>query len=101
MAMTNSERQARWRARLKDQAAKNARMQDVFRDYMRALLQSEDRLAACADEDEAEIRRKATEALLAQSDEQLTEVLNALIFAWHDDECLTLTHARRRRRRQA
>jgi hypothetical protein len=97
MALSNSERQARWRAKLKAQAAGKARLPDVFRDHMREVLLNEERLAACcANALELEIRLEAAKVLLARSDDMLTEVLNALIYAWDDDECTAISNARRR-----
>jgi len=94
MAMSNSERQARWRARLKARAERNG-VEAVFREHMRSVLLREERFADCADEEELRVKLAAADSLLAQSDEKLVEVLNALIFAWHDEECLALSTVRR------
>ena len=89
MAMSNRERQAKWRARLKEAAAKKSRVQDAFREHMRSVLYDEARYAHCESEEELEIRLQAADAMIAESDDKITEVLNALILAWHEDECLT------------
>ncbi len=96
MALSNRERQARWRAKLKAQAAGNSRLEDVFRDHMRKLLLAEDHFVECATEEELAICRKAAARLLKESDERLIEALNALVFAWLEDECVALSTAPRK-----
>jgi uncharacterized phage protein gp47/JayE len=100
MALTNRERQARWRARLKEAASKNSRIEDMFREHMRAVLYDEALYADCATEAELEVRLQAADAIIAESDEKLIEVLNALILAWHEDETLARSAAGRERASQ-
>jgi len=95
MALSNSERQARWRARLKEKAERGWRIEEAFRQHMRKVLLDEKRFLDCASESELEIRLAALDAMLAASDEKLAQVLNALIDAWYDDECIALSRARR------
>jgi len=95
MALSNSERQARWRARLKEKAERNARVEDAFRAHMHNVLLDEKRFVDCANEAELEIRLAAVDAMLASSDEKLTQLLNALIDAWYDDECVARSRSRR------
>lgn len=95
MALSNSERQARWRARLKEKAERNARVEDAFRQHMRTFLLDAKRFVDCASEAELEIRLAAVDAMLAASDEKLAQLLNALIDAWYDDECVARSRAQR------
>jgi len=96
MAMTNNERQARWRANLKAQAAVGrARLVEVFREHMRILLlRDEDLLKGLTDE-EQKVWIEAADAIISQKDEELEDVLNALIQAWHRAECVSFSHSQR------
>jgi hypothetical protein len=92
MALSNSERQARWRAKLKAQAALgNARLLDVFREHMRTLLLRDANFSDEFSEEERRLWTDAAESLIAQKDSEIMEVLNALIDAWHKDECVSMS----------
>ena len=58
MVMSNKERQARWRAKLKRMAASAPRLEDLLREHMRAfLLQQADRLTQLRGQDQVLLRR--------------------------------------------
>jgi hypothetical protein len=97
MALSNSERQARWRAKLKAQAAMgNARLLDVFREHMRAILLRDADLSDGFSEEERQVWIEAAENLISRKDRELMEVLNSLVETWHRDECVEISNARRR-----
>jgi hypothetical protein len=92
MALSNSERQARWRAKLKAQAALgNARLLDVLREHMRTLLLQDVDLTQGFTEEDRRLWTEAAESVIAQKDSDLMEVLNGLIEAWHKDECVAIS----------
>ncbi len=96
MAMTNNERQARWRANLKAQAAVGrARLVEVFREHMRTMLLRDSDLLKGLTDEERNVWIEAAEAIISQKDEELEDVLNALIQAWHRDECVSISNSRR------
>ncbi|MFY9628461.1 MAG: hypothetical protein WAK03_09980 [Methylocystis sp.] len=102
MAMTNSERQAKWRARLKAKAAVGgASIEQLFRERIQTVLLREADLANSLDDDEREVWLEAASALLAKKDDELRAVLNDLIHVWHRDECVDIANVRRKEAMQA
>jgi len=89
MALSNKERQARWRARLKARAEAKLRIEDVLREHMRALLLTKSQGQFVRDED-AELREVAAHVLLKHDDADLMEVVNSFLIAWRDEEVETL-----------
>jgi hypothetical protein len=94
MAMSNKERQAKWRAKLKSMAASAPRLEDLLREHMRAFLLEQASTYMLTPEEE-EIYLQAMEALLARGDGPLIAALDAVTRELHEKEINALFHARR------
>jgi hypothetical protein len=95
MALTNKERQARWRERVKARASMPIAV--AFREYMRAemtdgwLGSDEDADAACS--------RAARDAVLGKTDDELSYILDNAFSRLFEAEYLRLVNAKRRSER--
>ncbi|WP_363347160.1 hypothetical protein [Methylocystis echinoides] len=95
MALTNKERQARWRERVKARASMP--IAEAFREYMRAemtdgwLGSDEDADAACA--------RAARDAVLGKTDDELSNILDDAFSRLFEAEYIRLAKAKRRSER--
>jgi hypothetical protein len=95
MALTNRERQARWRERLRARAAMP--IAAAFREYARALM-NEEWLAGDGDADAA-LARAARDGFLGKSDDEIGRALDSLIFEFYETEYRRLAQAKRRSKR--
>ncbi len=95
MAMTNRERQAKWRTKLKAMAEAAPRLEDLLRRHMRAFLLGQASSYNLTEEDR-EVFLEAIESLLSRGDAPLIEALNAMIKDLHEKEIISLFRAKRR-----
>jgi hypothetical protein len=95
MALTNRERQARWRERVKARASMP--IAATFREYMRAVMtdgwlgSDEDAVAACS--------RAARDAVLSKTDDELSNIIDNAFSRLFEAEYLRLVNAKRRSER--
>lgn len=94
MVMSNKERQARWRAKLKRMAASAPRLEDLLREHMRAFLLQQASTYTLTPED-SEVYLQAMEILLSRGDGPLIGALDAVTRELHEKEIIALFRVRK------
>ena len=98
MAMSNRERQANWRARLKEKASSSCAT--ALRERARSLMTDEWLSEDGEDSAGRELSRAARDSILAMTDGELLDLWDRVIDEAHRAEFLRLSKAARRRGRR-
>ena len=90
MAMTNRERQAKWRQNLRAKAAAGVSIDDAFREKLRSVFPKDWSEWGEEDEGRFSVLDQARDEFLGMSDDELTKWFSEAVEAWHESRCLKI-----------